>query len=84
MAAAEQRTKVLNWKGRLVAPFGAKVHLRKKAFDKHGPLRREHGLESKWLVGKYVGLSTRVHQGHLVYMFRRMAMRRRSFYTLFM
>ena len=67
MAAAEQRSKVLGWKSSIVAPFGAPVHLRKKAFDKHGPLRREHGLESKWMVGKYVGLSTIVHNGHLVY-----------------
>eukprot|EP00439_Symbiodinium_sp_Y106_P026580 s3624_g3.t1 len=67
MAAAEQRAKVLNWKSSLVAPFGAPVHIKKKAFDKAGPLRREHGLESKWLVGKYVGLSTIVHKGHLVY-----------------
>ena len=58
---------MLGWKSSIVAPFGAPVHLRKKAFDKHGPLRREHGLESKWMVGKYVGLSTIVHNGHLVY-----------------
>ena len=67
MAASEQRAQVLNWKSLLVAPFGAPVHLKKKAFDKAGPLRREQGLESKWQVGKYVGLSTIVHHGHLVY-----------------
>ena len=66
-AAAEQRAKVLNWKTSLAAPFGAKVHLRKKPFDKYGPLRREHGLESKWTTGLYAGLSTVVHNGHLVY-----------------
>ncbi|OLQ15713.1 putative transposon protein [Symbiodinium microadriaticum] len=67
MAAAEQRGKVLNWKSKLAAPFGATVYLRKKAFDKYGPLRRENGLESKRLKGRYVGLSTIVHRGHLVY-----------------
>ena len=67
-AAAEQRAKVLNWKTSLAAPFGAKVHLRKKPFDKYGPLRREHGLESKWTTGLYAGLSTVVHNGHLVYL----------------
>ncbi|CAE7231831.1 TY5A, partial [Symbiodinium sp. CCMP2456] len=66
-AAAEQRAKVLGWKSQLAAPYGAPVHLRKKGFDKAGPLRRELGLESKWLVGKYVGLSSIVHNGHLVY-----------------
>ena len=67
MAAAEQRAKVLDWRSSLAAPFGAPVHLRRKAFDKAGPLRREFGLESKWIEGKYVGLSTIVHKGHLVY-----------------
>ncbi|CAE7537201.1 GIP [Symbiodinium sp. KB8] len=67
MAAAEQRAKVLSWKSKLVAPFGATVYLRKKAFDKYGPLRRENGLDSKWYKGRYVGLSTIVSNGHLVY-----------------
>ncbi|OLQ12494.1 putative transposon protein [Symbiodinium microadriaticum] len=67
MAAAEQRSKVLNWKSKLAAPFGATVYLRKKAFDKYGPLRRENGLDSKWYKGRYVGLSTIVNNGHLVY-----------------
>ena len=66
-AAAEQRARVLRWKSILAAPYGATVHLRKKGFDKAGPLQREHGLESKWMVGKNVGLSTILHHGHLVY-----------------
>ena len=82
MAAAEQRAKVLNWKTKLVAPFGAKVHLRKKAFDKYGPLRREQGLESKWLVGRYVGLSTIVHNGHVVYVPRDGEEREKFLHTL--
>ena len=66
-AAADQRAKVLGWSTRLAAPFGSQVHLRRKPFDKAGPLRREFGLDSKWTVGKYMGLSTVVHHGHLVY-----------------
>ena len=66
-AAAEQRARVLGWRSCLAAPFGATVHLRKKAFDKYGPLRREHGMESKWTTGRYVGMSTIVHRGHVVY-----------------
>ena len=66
-AAAEQRASVLGWQSSLAAPFGAVVHLRKKPFDKHGPLRREHGMESKWTTGRYVGTSTIVHRGHVVY-----------------
>ena len=66
-AAAEQRARVLGWKSCLAAPFGATVHLRKKPFDKYGPLRREHGMESKWTTGRYVGMSSIVHRGHVVY-----------------
>ena len=57
MATAEQRAKVLSWKSSLAAPFGAPVYLRKKGFDKSGPLRREQGPETKWQKGRYVGLS---------------------------
>ncbi|CAE7831413.1 RE1 [Symbiodinium sp. CCMP2592] len=82
MVAAEQRGKVLGWQSRLAAPFGAPVYLRKKAFDKAGPLRREHGLESKWTVGKYVGLSTIVHNGHLVYVEAQEGEREKFLHTL--
>ncbi|CAE6966013.1 RE1 [Symbiodinium sp. CCMP2592] len=64
---AAQRAKVLGWKSHLAAPYGATVHLRKKAFDKYGPLKRENTLESKWHKGVYVGLSSILHHGHLVY-----------------
>ena len=67
-AAAEQRARVLGWQSYLAAPFGATVHLRKKPFDKYGPLRREHGMESKWTTGRYVGISSIVHKGHVVYL----------------
>ncbi|CAE7944022.1 GIP [Symbiodinium sp. KB8] len=66
-AAAQQRAKVLCWKSLLAAPFGAKVYIKKKAFDKNGPLRREQAMDSKWLKGRYAGLSTILHHGHLVY-----------------
>ncbi|CAE7843057.1 unnamed protein product, partial [Symbiodinium sp. KB8] len=66
-AAAQQRAKVLGWSSFLAAPFGADVHLKRKAFDEKGPQRREQSLESKWQRGKYVGLSTILHHGHLVY-----------------
>ena len=66
-AAAQQRARVLNWRSCLAAPFGATVYLKKKAFDRDGPQRREHALESKWTKGVYVGLSTILRHGHLVY-----------------
>ena len=66
-AAAQQRAKVLGWASHLAAPFGAAVHIRRKAFDEKGPQRREQSLESKWVKGRYVGLSTILHHGHLVY-----------------
>ena len=66
-AAAQQRAKVLGWRSYLAAPFGATVHLKRKAFDEKGPQRRENALESKWTRGRYVGLSTILHHGHIVY-----------------
>ncbi|CAE7947469.1 unnamed protein product [Symbiodinium sp. KB8] len=66
-AAAQQRARVLNWRTCLAAPFGATVYLKRKAFDRDGPQRREHALESKWTKGVYVGLSTILRHGHLVY-----------------
>ena len=66
-ACAAQRAKVLGWRTYLAAPYGSVVHLRKKAFDKTGPLKREQTLESKWHKGRYVGLSTILNHGHLVY-----------------
>ena len=66
-AAAQQRGRVLNWRSCLAAPFGVTVHLKRKAFDRDGPQRREHALESKWTTGIYVGLSTILHHGHLVF-----------------
>ncbi|CAE7219835.1 unnamed protein product, partial [Symbiodinium sp. KB8] len=66
-AAAQQRAKVLGWKSLLAAPFGSIVYIRKKAFDKSGPLRREQAMDSKWIRGRYAGLSTILHRGHLIY-----------------
>ncbi|CAE7302454.1 unnamed protein product, partial [Symbiodinium microadriaticum] len=66
-AAAQQRAKVLGWASHLAAPFGAAVYIRRKAFDEKGPQRREQSLESKWVKGRYAGLSTILHHGHLVY-----------------
>ena len=66
-AGAQQRARVLNWRSCLAAPFGATVHLKRKAFDRDGPQRREHALESKWTTGVYMGLSTILHHGHLVF-----------------
>ena len=55
MAAAEQRAKVLRWKTSLAAPFGSSVYLKKKAFDKYGPLRREMGLGKQMAKGSVCG-----------------------------
>ncbi|OLP94859.1 hypothetical protein AK812_SmicGene23091 [Symbiodinium microadriaticum] len=67
-AAAQQRARVLGWKSMLAAPFGAKVHIRKKPFDAKGPRRRELALESKWSQGHYMGLSSLLQRGHVVYL----------------
>ncbi|CAE7616380.1 TY5A [Symbiodinium sp. CCMP2592] len=81
-ATAEQRAKVLGWKSYLAAPYGAPVVLKKKAFDKHGPLRREQGLDTKWLKARYAGLSTILHHGHLVYIPAKDGEREKFLHTL--
>eukprot|EP00439_Symbiodinium_sp_Y106_P042989 s910_g5.t1 len=81
-ATAEQRSRVLSWKTALAAPFGAPVYLKKKGFDKAGPLRREQGLEPKWQRGRYVGLSSILHHGHLVYVPGTEGEREKFFHTL--
>ena len=66
-AAAEQRAKVLGWRSKLMAPFGSRVHLKKRPFTAKGPRRKAEALESKWTSGHYVGLSGLIDNGHLVY-----------------
>ncbi|CAE7237540.1 unnamed protein product [Symbiodinium sp. CCMP2592] len=65
-ATALQRSRVLGWRTKMLAPFGATVHVRRKAFDSAGPLRREQAFESKWVKGTYVGLSNILDNGHVV------------------
>ena len=66
-ATAIQRAKVLNWRSKLVAPYGAVVHVKQKAFDSSGPRRRERAFETKWIRGHYVGLSGILDNGHVVF-----------------
>ncbi|CAE7622475.1 unnamed protein product [Symbiodinium sp. CCMP2592] len=66
-ATAMQRAKVLSWRSRMMAPFGAVVHVKQKAFDSSGPRKRDRAFETKWLKGYYVGLSSILDGGHVVY-----------------
>ena len=66
-AAAEQRSRVLGFKSILAAPYGARVHVRKRPFTAKGPRRKGDSLDSKWVSGWYVGLSGLLDHGHLVY-----------------
>ncbi|CAE7271935.1 unnamed protein product, partial [Symbiodinium sp. CCMP2456] len=81
-ACAMQRSRVLGWKSYLAAPYGSVVHLRRKPFDKYGPLKREQTLESKWHSGRYVGLSTILQRGHLVYIPEEGEEKEKFFHTL--
>ncbi|CAE7229830.1 RE1, partial [Symbiodinium sp. CCMP2456] len=81
-ACAMQRSRVLGWKSYLAAPYGSTVHLRRKPFDKYGPLKREQTLESKWHSGRYVGLSTILQRGHLVYVPQEGEEKEKFFHTL--
>ncbi|CAE7812024.1 unnamed protein product [Symbiodinium sp. CCMP2592] len=66
-AAAMQRSRVLGGQSRLLAPYGATVYLKQKAFDSSGPRRRERAFETKWIKGQYVGLSNILDRGHVVF-----------------
>ena len=66
-AAAMQRARILQWRSKLVAPYGATVHIKKKVFDSQGPRRREKAFESRWREGKYMGLSNLMEDGHVIY-----------------
>ncbi|CAE7189850.1 unnamed protein product, partial [Symbiodinium sp. CCMP2456] len=66
-ATATQRASVLGWKSKLMAPYGAPVHIKQKVFDSSGPRRRERAFESRWLKGYYMGLSNLLDDGHVIY-----------------
>ena len=66
-AAAQQRSKVLGGRCKLLAPYGALVYLKQKAFDSSGPRRRERAFETRWIKGRYVGLSNLLDNGHVVF-----------------
>ncbi|CAE7863092.1 unnamed protein product [Symbiodinium microadriaticum] len=67
-AAAAQRSRVLGWRSALKAPFGAIVHIKERAFDSSGPRRRERAFESRWFKGHYMGLSSILEGGHVIYL----------------
>ncbi|CAE7266511.1 unnamed protein product, partial [Symbiodinium sp. KB8] len=66
-AATIQRSKVLSWKQRMLAPYGAPVCVKQKAFDSSGPRRRERAFETRWETGRYMGLSNLLERGHVIY-----------------
>eukprot|EP00439_Symbiodinium_sp_Y106_P022018 s3672_g2.t1 len=66
-AAAQQRSKVLGGRCKLLVPYGAPVYLKQKAFDSSGPRRRERAFETRWIKGRYVGLSNLLDNGHVVF-----------------
>ena len=66
-ATAIQRSRVLGWKSSLLAPYGATVVVKQKVFDSSGPRRRERAMETRWMKGQYMGLSSLLDKGHVVY-----------------
>ena len=66
-ATTIQRSKVLAWDQKMLAPFGAPVCVKQKAFDSSGPRRRERAFETRWETGRYIGLSNLLDRGHVVF-----------------
>ncbi|CAE7325391.1 unnamed protein product [Symbiodinium sp. KB8] len=66
-ATTIQRSKILAWNQKMLAPFGAPVCVKQKAFDSSGPRRRERAFETRWETGRYIGLSNLLDGGHVVF-----------------
>ncbi|CAE7364368.1 unnamed protein product, partial [Symbiodinium microadriaticum] len=66
-ATTIQRSKVLAWDQKMLAPFGAPVCVKQKAFDSSGPRRRERAFETRWETGRYIGISNLLDRGHVVF-----------------
>ena len=68
-AAAMQRADVLGFMTKLMAPFGAKVMVKKRHYDYDlkEKSKAKDSFGAKWEEARYVGLSDYVQGGHLVF-----------------
>eukprot|EP00439_Symbiodinium_sp_Y106_P047434 s2867_g6.t1 len=67
LAAASQRATVLGMETRLVAPFGARVLVRKREYGGSAEPGKPDDLAPRWVEGYYLGLSDTVRRGHVIY-----------------
>ncbi|CAE7228630.1 RE1, partial [Symbiodinium sp. CCMP2456] len=67
MAATIQRASALGMEARLVAPFGAKVLVRKREYGGVAESGKPDDLAPRWLEGRYLGLSETLRRGHVIY-----------------
>ena len=58
---------LLGMSSRLAAPFGAVVHVRRRPYSGTGAHHKFDSLQTQWAKGKYLGLSTTLSQGHVIY-----------------
>ena len=65
--ATKQRSAVLGFEAKTLAPFGAKVLVKKKSYTGAYHGGKLDDLAPRWEEGHYLGLSDAIRHGHLVY-----------------
>ena len=62
-----QRAALTGMASKLAAPFGSTVHVRKRPYTGVGTTAKPDSLRSQWIKGKYLGLSSTLSSGHVIY-----------------
>ena len=62
-----QRAALTGMESKLAAPFGSTVHVRKRPYTGAGTTAKPDSLRSQWVKGRYLGLSSTLNSGHVIY-----------------
>ena len=62
-----QRAALTGMASKLAAPFGSTVHVRKRPYTGVGTTAKPDSLRSQWIKGRYLGLSSTLSSGHVIY-----------------
>ena len=62
-----QRAALTGMESKLAAPFGSTVHVRKRPYTGAGTTAKPDSLRSQWIKGRYLGLSSTLNSGHVIY-----------------
>ena len=62
-----QRAALTGMVSKLAAPFGSTVHVRKRPYTGVGTTAKPDSLRTQWIKGRYLGLSSTLNAGHVIY-----------------